>query len=128
MDLRTLYDRTSASAPLISKQHRSAARALRDRVSNVVVGVVFVVIAGVVLGLMAYFAANPTMPPECVALYRDARSAADTAMADRVIVRNHRKSPLSCGAIRMSRRDRKSTRLNSSHLVISYAVFCLKKR
>src|SRR5256885_12150130 len=24
-------------------------------------------------------------------------------------------------------RDRKSTRLNSSHLVISYAVFCLKK-
>src|SRR2546426_4562261 len=31
--------------------------------------------------------------------------------------RNHRL----CG-------DRKSTRLNSSHLVISYAVFCLKKK
>src|SRR5205807_9020087 len=30
------------------------------------------------------------------------------------------------GAI--SGRDRKSTRLNSSHLVISYAVFCLKKK
>src|SRR5256885_14072970 len=28
----------------------------------------------------------------------------------------------------MSHRDRKSTRLNSSHLVISYAVFCLKKK
>src|SRR5205807_10245901 len=27
-----------------------------------------------------------------------------------------------------SRVDRKSTRLNSSHLVISYAVFCLKKK
>src|SRR2546426_8109386 len=27
-----------------------------------------------------------------------------------------------------SSRDRKSTRLNSSHLVISYAVFCLKKK
>src|SRR5256885_12665606 len=27
-----------------------------------------------------------------------------------------------------SREDRKSTRLNSSHLVISYAVFCLKKK
>src|SRR5256885_8554132 len=27
-----------------------------------------------------------------------------------------------------SQRDRKSTRLNSSHLVISYAVFCLKKK
>src|SRR5256885_8222685 len=26
------------------------------------------------------------------------------------------------------KRDRKSTRLNSSHLVISYAVFCLKKK
>src|SRR5438034_7193051 len=31
----------------------------------------------------------------------------------------HRGSPL---------RDRKSTRLNSSHTVISYAVFCLKKK
>src|SRR5262252_10245542 len=30
--------------------------------------------------------------------------------------------PCSC------RRDRKSTRLNSSHTVISYAVFCLKKK
>src|SRR5256885_4549090 len=27
-----------------------------------------------------------------------------------------------------AREDRKSTRLNSSHLVISYAVFCLKKK
>src|SRR5258705_5318097 len=29
---------------------------------------------------------------------------------------------------RKSVRDRKSTRLNSSHLGISYAVFCLKKK
>src|SRR2546426_9384629 len=29
---------------------------------------------------------------------------------------------------RVKKRDRKSTRLNSSHLVISYAVFCLKKK
>src|SRR5256885_9810824 len=29
---------------------------------------------------------------------------------------------------RSRREDRKSTRLNSSHLVISYAVFCLKKK
>src|SRR5438034_8280805 len=28
----------------------------------------------------------------------------------------------------IARRDRKSTRLNSSHTVISYAVFCLKKK
>src|SRR5256885_4565016 len=32
------------------------------------------------------------------------------------------------GAIHGACRDRKSTRLNSSHLVISYAVFCLKKK
>src|SRR5699024_12848058 len=29
---------------------------------------------------------------------------------------------------RSSRQDRKSTRLNSSHVSISYAVFCLKKK
>src|SRR6266480_6390523 len=29
---------------------------------------------------------------------------------------------------RRRRRDRKSTRLNSSHMSISYAVFCLKKK
>src|SRR5690606_41188852 len=29
---------------------------------------------------------------------------------------------------RWRRRDRKSTRLNSSHVKISYAVFCLKKK
>src|SRR5256885_5458240 len=31
-------------------------------------------------------------------------------------------------ATRQAQQDRKSTRLNSSHLVISYAVFCLKKK
>src|SRR5256885_10327972 len=31
-------------------------------------------------------------------------------------------------AVRLALQDRKSTRLNSSHLVISYAVFCLKKK
>src|SRR5256885_12275826 len=30
--------------------------------------------------------------------------------------------------IKVTSKDRKSTRLNSSHLVISYAVFCLKKK
>src|SRR5437773_7577980 len=37
--------------------------------------------------------------------------------------RLHRKGPR-----RVHRRDRKSTRLNSSHITISYAVFCLKKK
>src|SRR5256885_12307436 len=31
-------------------------------------------------------------------------------------------------AVGATTKDRKSTRLNSSHLVISYAVFCLKKK
>src|SRR5256885_16664230 len=33
-----------------------------------------------------------------------------------------------CSPSTAIRPDRKSTRLNSSHLVISYAVFCLKKK
>src|SRR5438034_7950832 len=37
------------------------------------------------------------------------------------------KSP-SLLSFREQTRDRKSTRLNSSHTVISYAVFCLKKK
>src|SRR5437879_6969302 len=37
--------------------------------------------------------------------------------ADRAALRGHR-----------ARQDRKSTRLNSSHRCISYAVFCLKKK
>src|SRR5690242_21615037 len=32
-----------------------------------------------------------------------------------------------CG-VRFAHEDRKSTRLNSSHMSISYAVFCLKKK
>src|SRR5256885_11340781 len=32
------------------------------------------------------------------------------------------------GFAERQKKDRKSTRLNSSHLVISYAVFCLKKK
>src|SRR2546426_11000026 len=36
--------------------------------------------------------------------------------------------PEARGADLVRELDRKSTRLNSSHLVISYAVFCLKKK
>src|SRR5947207_11779869 len=32
------------------------------------------------------------------------------------------------GVVELATADRKSTRLNSSHTVISYAVFCLKKK
>src|SRR5258708_31005843 len=42
-----------------------------------------------------------------------------------------KKSPsyvLRCGCCDQCLEDRKSTRLNSSHQIISYAVFCLKKK
>src|SRR5256885_9341654 len=62
---------------------------------------------------------------------RIARPAADAAAAFGAdIVERMAERP--SGAIPRQRdmreRDRKSTRLNSSHLVISYAVFCLKQQ
>src|SRR2546427_4886586 len=47
-----------------------------------------------------------------------------------VIFGARRRGPSSRGAAISTRdeRDRKSTRLNSSHSQISYAVFCLKKK
>src|SRR5256885_6112770 len=44
----------------------------------------------------------------------------------RYIVVHGKRHPIEMGAAEVT--DRKSTRLNSSHLVISYAVFCLKKK
>src|SRR3712207_8609838 len=44
-----------------------------------------------------------------------------TTLAPTVVERVHPRSAVEC-------RDRKSTRLNSSHANISYAVFCLKKK
>src|SRR5690349_23124470 len=61
----------------------------------------------------------------------------------RLLLQRHRPSKLSRSSVVLSpsrllllgshgsigaRRDRKSTRLNSSHVEISYAVFCLKKK
>src|SRR5256885_7148839 len=48
-----------------------------------------------------------------------------TVTAGHAGVVEHRHARRMPGGIR---EDRKSTRLNSSHLVISYAVFCLKKK
>src|SRR5689334_23602607 len=42
--------------------------------------------------------------------------------------RHRNLSPEKYQAVLASNRDRKSTRLNSSHSSISYAVFCLKKK
>src|SRR5437588_2772185 len=52
--------------------------------------------------------------------------AANTAFGERVVQKERALE----GRVPSARRaqDRKSTRLNSSHTVISYAVFCLKKK
>src|SRR5256885_15691646 len=57
---------------------------------------------------------SPSTPAKPVSVGRPPRRATRNSLS-------HRLS-------RLVRRDRKSTRLNSSHLVISYAVFCLKKK
>src|SRR5256885_9606916 len=49
---------------------------------------------------------------------RPARPAGQRVFQRAVVIDGHETAPA----------DRKSTRLNSSHLVISYAVFCLKKK
>src|SRR5207249_8780133 len=58
----------------------------------------------------------------------DAEIAATTRVQVRkgaaAVLRNRRTNKASCSR----RSDRKSTRLNSSHVSISYAVFCLKKK
>src|SRR5207244_10405520 len=51
--------------------------------------------------------------------------APDTAGRERLERRRH---TLARSSSPTSRADRKSTRLNSSHQIISYAVFCLKKK
>src|SRR5699024_11596774 len=53
---------------------------------------------------------------------RDPRGAGDDARIDQVADPGGGLEPEALGA-----EDRKSTRLNSSHVSISYAVFCLKK-
>src|SRR6266511_5339210 len=67
----------------------------------------------------------------------------DTAPTEIYTLSLHDALPISCSSTRWTRcsapgaracprtwrtRDRKSTRLNSSHVKISYAVFCLKKK
>src|SRR2546426_1750141 len=57
----------------------------------------------------------------------DERQARTYEKAERDLAQRRRNVRLD-GAVTPGREDRKSTRLNSSHLVISYAVFCLKKK
>src|SRR5207245_8933186 len=59
---------------------------------------------------------------------RGVRSDVGVDDATREIRADHVAHAAERGVVRMDGRDRKSTRLNSSHGSISYAVFCLKKK
>src|SRR5436190_6425372 len=59
-------------------------------------------------------------------LFRSGRTARPRRQAP--LRRRARRRPAPPRRRRRTRPDRKSTRLNSSHTVISYAVFCLKKK
>src|SRR5205807_3079640 len=69
--------------------------------------------------------ASPALPPAPSAIAGMPRAMGALASVDALV------SSASWPSARLAaiaRSDRKSTRLNSSHLVISYAVFCLKKK
>src|SRR5690349_23414133 len=72
--------------------------------------------------------ACPSEPPEGVRVRRFAPAYrivdCNLAQRDRV----HKPDALAVRAESPAHQDRKSTRLNSSHVEISYAVFCLKKK
>src|SRR5712692_6492605 len=69
--------------------------------------------------------------------WADARPAADACPTGAISIRDREASRevtvdygrcVFCGECAEASTDRKSTRLNSSHSSISYAVFCLKKK
>src|SRR5207253_8173259 len=72
-------------------------------------------------------------PPACQPAYTEALVVFDPAKAKpdfylRVIPSIRGAQPQHGTAMVGGDKDRKSTRLNSSHVAISYAVFCLKKK
>src|SRR5256885_7949256 len=67
---------------------------------------------------LGYFDASDLSYDAEDAVIRRVKAAFDEPLRSMVEVRNQARV----------HQDRKSTRLNSSHLVISYAVFCLKKK
>src|SRR5690606_37184992 len=81
--------------------------------------------------MMLRLAKNPATPREGLMRLLERRVTAKVRSyiashpkADEVILSELAKDP----ALEVRQADRKSTRLNSSHVKISYAVFCLKKK
>src|SRR5207249_8413117 len=88
------------------------------------------------LHLLFFLPAPPTPETYTLSLHDALPISARHPAAPGVRRRSVRPPPLAHGAVGLLRRgggqredrDRKSTRLNSSHVSISYAVFCLKKK
>src|SRR5437773_10573714 len=87
--------------------------------------------------ILLLFFFNDPAPPEIYTLsLHDALPISAQAAAGKPhgtggfrLDRRQRSDEIHSGRCRpVSSRDRKSTRLNSSHITISYAVFCLKKK
>src|SRR5262245_64843094 len=90
-----------------------------------------------VFSLFFFFLLIPRPPSSTLFPYTTLfRSMRRTAITGRIPTRRRPASGVACGTVITgfapatpdAGRDRKSTRLNSSHLGISYAVFCLKKK
>src|SRR2546429_3017418 len=65
---------------------------------------------------------------EQIRLSLQARQQALSTAVSRLLVENNEGEEQAAARIAQIYEDRKSTRLNSSHGYISYAVFCLKKK
>src|SRR5690348_3887678 len=91
--------------------------------------------------MLFYFAVTPTTRSYPLSLHDALPISACAGALDRrydgprhrVVLRRCDSSRSCCSVLvalgtALQRRDRKSTRLNSSHPSISYAVFCLKKK
>src|SRR6266496_4804283 len=76
--------------------------------------------------ISVFFFFNDTATTEIYTLSLHDALPISAASRPRASSARHSTSGRSCS--RASRSDRKSTRLNSSHVEISYAVFCLKKK
>src|SRR5690606_42001392 len=70
---------------------------------------------------------SPALIPATLANFSSCAPPPSTACAIVIITREIDDPPASA-LMPTEDRDRKSTRLNSSHVKISYAVFCLKKK
>src|SRR5260221_1456322 len=81
--------------------------------------------------ILARFLFGQIHPPKALTPKNRMGSSADgfdVPRSDGGIMDNRKSFDWWQGGSRGCNRDRKSTRLNSSHTVISYAVFCLKKK